>query len=45
MTKKHLEKYSTSLYIKERKIKMTLKFHLTHIRMAKLKKSGDSTCW
>jgi hypothetical protein len=26
-------------------IKMTLRFHLTPIRMAKIKNSGDSTCW
>jgi hypothetical protein len=25
--------------------KMTLRFHLTPIRMAKIKTSGDSTCW
>jgi hypothetical protein len=26
-------------------IKTTLRFHLTPIRMAKIKMSGDSTCW
>jgi hypothetical protein len=26
-------------------IKMTLRFHLTPIRMAKIKTSGDNTCW
>jgi hypothetical protein len=26
-------------------IKMTLRFHLTPVRMAKIKTSGDSTCW
>jgi hypothetical protein len=26
-------------------IKATLRFHLTPIRMAKIKTSGDNTCW
>jgi hypothetical protein len=26
-------------------IKTTLRFHLTPVRMAKIKNSGDSTCW
>ena len=26
-------------------IKRTLRFHLTPIRMAKIKTSGDNTCW
>jgi hypothetical protein len=26
-------------------IKTTLKFHLTPVRMAKIKNSGDSRCW
>jgi hypothetical protein len=26
-------------------IKMTLRFHLTLIRITKIKTSGDSTCW
>jgi hypothetical protein len=28
-----------------RKIKTTLRFHLTPVRMAKIKNSGDSRCW
>ena len=43
MAKKHL--CSTSLVIREMQAKMTLRFHLTPVRMAKIKNSGDSRCW
>jgi hypothetical protein len=45
MSEKHLKKCSTSLVIREMQIKTTLRFHLTPIRMAKIKTSGDNTCW
>ena len=44
MIKKHLKKCSTSLVIRVQ-IKRTLRFHLTPVRMAKIKNSGDSRCW
>jgi hypothetical protein len=44
MGKKYLKKCSTSLVIREMKIKITLRFHLTPVRMAKIKSSGDSRC-
>ena len=45
MAEKHLKKCSASLIITETKIKTTLRFHLTLVRMAKIKNSGDSICF
>jgi hypothetical protein len=42
MAEKHLKKYSASLVIREMKIKTTLRFHLTPVKMEEL---GDSRCW
>jgi hypothetical protein len=45
MAEKYLKKCSISLVIRELQIKTILGFHLTPIRMAKIKTSGDSRCW
>jgi hypothetical protein len=45
MAEKHLKKCSKSLVIREMQMKTILRSHLTPIRMAKIKISGDNTCW
>jgi hypothetical protein len=42
MAEKFLKTCSTSLIIREMQIKTTLRSHLTPVRMAKFKNSGDS---
>jgi hypothetical protein len=44
MVEMHLKKCSTSLVIREMQIKTTLRFHLTPVRMAKIKYAGASRC-
>jgi hypothetical protein len=45
ISEKHLKKCSVFFIIREMQIKTTLRFHLTPVRMAKIKNSGDSRCW
>jgi hypothetical protein len=45
MSERNIKKCSTSLFIREMQIKITLRFHLMPVRMAKIKNPGDSRCW